>query len=455
MAGEAIAERGILPPIARIALGGLFVVLVLALLGGAVSIPFVFESQSIRYKLRMDKILLRTGQVFGMIAATLLLLQLSLSARFKMLDRVFALNRLYIVHRVNAMVIVVLAVFHPLFVFAPEDISSIPVELKYWPEVVGACLLLLICLITATGIWRLFLNFSFSRWWIFHRGAVFTAVVMLFIHVLYVSETFESGWPRYLVFLAGGIYAIVFGWVKIKPALLRRKPYEVTNIIKAGKDTYSVEVVPRKGSIFKYIPGQFAFVSFDSENLPAEEHPFTLSSTPSRPEHVNFSIRCSGDWTSLIGRISRGDRAFIDGAYGQFSYLFSNEMTDLIMIAGGIGITPMLSMLRYLADRDDARRVTLIWSNRTREDIVFADEFVELERRLKGLRIIHVFTRKPDGSSSGVRLNRNKLDELLSECNRKAPVFLCGPPSMMKEVRAGLTKNGFSRRRIYTEEFRL
>jgi predicted ferric reductase len=102
MAGKTLAEAKILPSLARLALGFICVLLVLSLLTGAASIPFLFESQSIRYKLGIDKTLLRTGKVLGMIAATLFLLQLLLSARFKVLDRIFALNRLYIFHRVNA-----------------------------------------------------------------------------------------------------------------------------------------------------------------------------------------------------------------------------------------------------------------------------------------------------------------------------------------------------------------
>jgi predicted ferric reductase len=454
-AGKDIAEIKILSQRARFALGIICILSVLGLLATVSSVPFVFESRSILYKLGSDKTFLRTGKIIGIIAATLLLLQLSLSSRIKLLDNIFALNRLYLFHRVNAVVVAVLAVVHPLLVFAPEDISSIPVELKYWPEVLGAFLLLLIWLITASGLWRLFLDFSFHRWWLFHRIAAFAAVVMLIFHVLSGSETFESGLPRLIVFLTASIYAIVFGWVKIKPLLIRNRPYSVTNVKKAGQDTYAVEVTPQRGSIFKYVPGQFAFISFKSENLSSEEHPFTISSTPSQPQSLQFLIRCSGDWTGLIGCLKSGDTAYIDGPYGRFSYLFINSHSEYVMIAGGIGITPMLSMLRYMADVDETGQVTLIWSNRTREDIVFADEFADLEQRLQGLRVHHIFTRQPDSSGIRGRLNKDKLDSLLSGCNRQVPVFICGPPLMMDEVRKGLIKTGFSPALIHTEEFSL
>jgi ring-1,2-phenylacetyl-CoA epoxidase subunit PaaE len=108
-----------------------------------------------------------------------------------------------------------------------------------------------------------------------------------------------------------------------------------------------------------------------------------------------------------------------------------------------------------MADTGDTHRITLIWSNRTEEDIVFADEFMELGHRLKGLRIIHVLTRQPHDSGISGRLNRDKLGDMLSDCSRDAPVFVCGPLLMMKEVRRSLKKIGFSPGRIYTEEFSL
>lgn len=427
---------------------------VLLLLTGAASIPFLFESQSILYKLGVDKTLLRAGKVMGMIVAALLIVQLILSSRSKFLDHIFALNRMYRYHRVNAVLIASLALIHPLLVFAPEDITSIPVELKYWPEVLGGMMLVLIWCITATGIWRLFLGFRFHRWWLFHRIAGVSLVVLLTFHVLFVSDTFESGVPRFTVFLAGGGYALLLGWIKLKTVLLRRKPYSVVSVINAGRDTFAVDLAARDENFFQYVPGQFAFITFNSENVSSEEHPFTLSSTPSRPGRLQLIIRCSGDWTAGAGLLAPGDTACIDGPYGQFSYLFRDKYDEFIMIAGGIGITPMLSMLRCMADNDETRRVTLIWSNRTSDDLVFADEFEELEKRLQGFRIVYVFTR-PSGSAARGRLNRDLLDEILSGCRRDIPVFVCGPPKMMDDVNKWLAGSGFPRGLIVTEDFSL
>ena len=442
-------------PWLRYVLGGVALSFFLLLLAAAVSVPFVFESQSIRYKLGVEKTLLRSGQVLGMLAAALFLCQLILAARLKILDRIFSLTALYLVHRLNALIIAILALLHPLFVFAPEDIANIPLDLKYWPEVLGALLLISIWIITATGIWRSFLGLQFHLWWLAHRAGTFLAAVILAGHVRYVSDPFESGEPRLILLIVTLAYALIFCWVKLKPVLHRRKTYQVIKITQAAKNTYSIEVAPRQGPVFHYLPGQFAFVSLQSGALSSEEHPFTISSSPTRRKSLQFFIHCSGDWTNGISRLKRGDTAAIDGPYGHFSHLLHGHGKELIMVAGGIGITPMLSMLRYLADVRDCRLITLVWSNRTEADRVVVAEFEELASQLKGLRIFYLYTRARGGTNGSTRLNREKLQELLNGCHREAAVFICGPPSMMQDVRRMLLQIGFRRRLVFSEKFSL
>ncbi len=448
-------QASFLSPTMRCVWGTVCVLIVLLLLAGAISIPFMYESQSIRYKFGIDKTLLRTGKVLGMIAAVLLLLQLLLSARFKLLDKIFGLNKLYFIHRVSAICIVVMAVLHPLFVFAPEDITSLPIELKFWPEIIGGILLLSICFITATGLWRKFLGLPFHLWWLAHRAATFTAVVMLFVHVLFASDSFEQGLPRLVVIIAAILYTLVFCWVKTKPFLLRKKPYSIQDITTPAQNTYALNLVPQHGNVFQYLPGQFGFITVNSETIAAEEHPFTISSAPTRPGALQFSIRSSGDWTKGLGRLKPGDTAVVDGPYGIFSHLAHAQGKEIIMIAGGIGITPMLSMLRYIADTQDKRKITLIWSNRTKADTVFEEEFKELEQTIPGLAMIDIFTQEHTESQDPARLDKRKLVALLKDCDRNAAVYICGPPLMMQELKRILIELGFRRKRIHTEEFAL
>ena len=106
----------------------------------------------------------------------------------------------------------------------------------------------------------------------------------------------------------------------------------------------------------------------------------------------------------MIGNLQKNDSVIVDGPYGLFSHRLVSEKTTVIFIAGGIGITPVLSMLRYMADTADNRKTLLIWSNQTRAHIVYPDEFETLENTLENLNVIHVLTREDRAAERKKRL---------------------------------------------------
>ncbi len=285
---------------------------------------------------------------------------------------------------------------------------------------------------------------------------MFSLVVLFSLHVMNVTDDLKEGWPLKAAVVALSLYAMLFGWAKgIKPRLLKGRKYKVTKVTIAGRDTHTIELSPEDGNVFAYAPGQFAFVTFRSEAVPRERHPWTISSTPTRPRSLIFTIKNSGDFTALVGQLKPGDTADIDGPYGRFSYLAyaPDPKRELVMVAGGVGITPMLSMLRHLSDRGERRKVTLIWSNRTEADILCRDELESIQAKLESLTVRHVLTRQKDYKGPSGRLDKTMLSDLLSGCSRDASVFVCGPPPMMDAVCKSLKEVGFSSRHIHTERF--
>lgn len=450
---ETIAH--LLPPGIRVFFGAIMVSAVLSVIAGAISLPFYFESSSMLYKFGIDKALLRSGKVLGLTAGCLVILQAVLSARFKFLDRIFALNTLMNFHRTMGIFIAAAAITHPVLIFIPEDMTAIPITFRYWPEFVGIFLLLMILGIVGVAILRPRINLAFDRWRIMHQWAAFAVSMALFVHVLFVSETFAKGLPRVLVFGAMGLYTLAFVQVRSKPIRIRKKPFRVSRMDQAGRGAYRIKIQPDSGKPLPYLPGQFGFISLRSKNISAEAHPFTIASTPTRPGSLRFVIRTSGDWTRKIPEVQPGDPAFVDGPFGLFTHLRCKKSTEIIMIAGGIGITPMLSMLRYMADTRDARKTTLVWSNRTREHIVHPDEFEQLEKNMPDLQVIHVITGDASGNKGKRHLDQTGLERLLSDCSRRSAVFVCGPPRMMKDICRALLRIGFSKRWIFTERFNL
>ena len=454
--GQAGITARALPAAMRQALAAVVIALAAMAVGAAVMIPlFGHESGTASAGAEAAE---TAGKMCATVAAALVLLQFSLSSRLKFLDRLFGLSRLLNAHRMLGVAILALATLHPLLVFAPAQEEIGPLRLALWPVLFGILLLCGLWAAVCMSLWRVFLRLPFERWWLLHRAGVFMAVVLLSIHALNVEGDFEEGLPRTALLAALAAYACLFVWVKAaKPWLLQRKPCAVAAVSRIGHNVHAVELEPEAGQIFPYLPGQFSFVTFGSAGLPAEEHHFTLSSTPTRPGRIIFTIKSSGDFTSRIGSLQPGDTAVLDGPYGLFSHCAFTDAPgrQIIMIAGGIGITPMLSMLRYMADVESARIVKLIWSNKTSRDIFCGQELDAMRQKMDGLTVHHVLTGQPGYESPAGRLDAAMLAGLLEGCSRSCQVFLCGPPVMMHAVVKILKQLGFKTGCISTEQFSL
>jgi predicted ferric reductase len=348
-----------------------------------------------------------------------------------------------------------LVILHPILVFLPEDRIFIPLQLRYWPEFMGLFLLLLIIATVISSRWRARLRLSFHRWWPIHRGAAVVTVTAFWIHVLSVNSTFEQKLPMVSAFSAMGLCGLLIVWMRTRSLRNRRRSFLVSAIEPAGEDAVCLKIVSTTNHMPAYVPGQFSFITIFSAHISKEEHPFTIASAPTRHAFLEFIVRTTGDWTGQLKNIQPGDRVSMNGPFGLFSHLQLSENNEIIMIAGGIGITPMLSLLRFMAGRKDQRKITLIWSNQTRKHIIFPEEFQNLGAQLKGLRIFHVLTREPEFSGDKGRLDRPKLKRLTSKCSPSSATFVCGPNRMMKEVHHCLVSMGFPRRMIFMERFSL
>lgn len=420
------------------------------------TIPFLFESQSMYYKFGLDKILLRSGKMVGLTAAFLVFLQLPLAGRLKWPDRIFSLPVLYSAHRFVAYAITTLVILHPVLVFIPDKILMIPFETRYWPEWVGAGLLLVIVLQFGMGQWRIKIFKAYQKWLLTHRIMGAAAMVLLTIHILFVSETFEQdGLPHNLVILLAATILALWLWIRLRKKLMRHNAYTIAQITPAGENIHIIDLKPNSGQPLDYLPGQFAFIAFDARPISREPHPFTISSSPLRPDTLQFTIRGSGDWTRRIKDLKVGDKASIHGPFGHFSHLFISRHREIIMIAGGIGITPMLSMLRYMADAGDKRRTTLIWSNRTPHHLFHRQELNAVADKLTDFNWIPTFTREKGKNGYFGRLNQQTLESLLQSNSRNAAVFICGPPQMIRQLRKALKCMGFQKGSVHFEAFGL
>ena len=173
----------------------LIFLLALTVLSIACAIPFFFESPSMFYKTGIDKFFLRTGKIFGLIALILMFFQVVLISRFIWLEKLFKMKTLYQAHRLNGKLILAAVLAHPALVLWADHFVFFPLEQKYWPEFIGVLLLILLFAFISVSIWYKKINMPYKTWKKIHKAGAPILFTLLFIHVFYVSRTFESGPP--------------------------------------------------------------------------------------------------------------------------------------------------------------------------------------------------------------------------------------------------------------------
>ena len=201
----------------RVILGLLVVLLVMLLLAGGWSIPFQYESFSILYKFGKLKIYLRYGKVIGITIALLLFFQVLLASRLKVLEQIFSVKILFMLHRINGIIIACLIALHPVLIKASENFTPYTFVKKYYPEFVGMGLLFVLLCLFVTAIFRNFFKIPYKRWRLLHRLGATTALLIIPGHVLLVSDTFKSaGLPRSaaIIIFSLNLLFIVYIWVK-------------------------------------------------------------------------------------------------------------------------------------------------------------------------------------------------------------------------------------------------
>lgn len=175
---------------------GLVLAAVLLFIAGALSIPFVYETTTLWYKIGFDKTLLRAGQVAGMLALTLIFFQVIPAARGPFLVKIFGLAAIMRWHRINGFVIGLAGVAHVALVLAPEGFVNLPIGVKHWPEMVGGGLLATVLFMVFSSQFRERLHLDYKIWRLIHKPLGYLAPVILIAHVLSVSDSFHQPVPK-------------------------------------------------------------------------------------------------------------------------------------------------------------------------------------------------------------------------------------------------------------------
>ncbi|HTY24801.1 MAG TPA: ferredoxin reductase family protein [Desulfomonilaceae bacterium] len=390
----------------------------------------------------------------------ILALQPVLVARLKWIERPFGMDIVSRFHKSMGVFATLLLISHPpLLVLGGGGlplILSLDQPYYIWFGKIGISLLVIH---TILSVFSPNLGLKFEQWRRIHYILAPFIIILVFVH------SFETGddlklLPVQLLWVILLIVALAaYSYHKIlKPAFLAREPYRVADVQQETHNVWTVKLVPPEGKpIYDYFPGQFQFITFQRDrDLPVEEHHWTISSSPTQKAFVTSTIKESGDFTSTIGLTKPGDTAIVQAPFGRFSHVFHPEDKDIVFLAGGIGITPFMSMLRYMRDTKSERNVILLYGNKYEADIVFRNELAEMEASHNPhLRVIHVLS-NPESDWPGERghVDREKLERLVGSITTRT-FYVCGPPAMRIKLIDTLRSIGVPYERIRTEIFAL
>jgi len=356
-----------------------------------------------------------------------------------------------------ALVATGLLCIHPLLIASGESWGLLTRWRVHWSIWAGRLAILVLFAHITVAIFRGVIRLRYESWRHIHNVAAFLLLGLAFLHSLARGADFESKAARVvwaalpLVALSAWFYGRL-----VRPRLLGRNSYKVVSITSEAPGVWTLTLEPPVNRPLHYAPGQFQFLRPYRSSVLAEEHPFSIASAPSPGSRISLTIKESGDFTSTIGRLKPGDLATIHGPFGRFSHVFHANGDDLVFVAAGIGITPLMSMLRYMRDRREPRRVLLVYANRGAKDIVFKDELEQIESgSFPALKTIHILSRPPGNwvGRTG-RLDTASLRTLCGGFSGKA-FFICCPPMMASGLIRGLKNAGVGPVRIDADYFGL
>ena len=392
----------------------------------------------------------------GLVALSLLAIAYVLPKRARALSRSLGIDVVLGVHRLVGLSALAFVFAHIVTVLASDrsnlallDLTSAPARARA-AVVASAAMLLLV----VTSVWRRRLIRRYESWRAVHISLAVAAVVLAALHVWWLRHLVlqpRFGW-WFLALAAVVVAASLRRWVW-RPLSAWKRPY-VVDAVRRESPTVSTLVLRPTGhrGMRRFRPGQFAWIRLGSTPMGFEEHPFTIASAPRRSGEIEFTIKQLGDFSGGIAEVAVGDKVWVDGPHGAFSP-DHHRSHGLVLIAGGVGITPMISVLRSLAQRGDQRDHLLFVSARALEELLFREEITELADRLR-LQVVELLDQPHEGWTGGTGfLDAKVLAANLPPQRGRLDFFICGPPPMVTGVITSLRKIGVAQHRIHTEKF--
>lgn len=403
--------------------------------------------------------LVEMSVAFGFVAFAVIAAQFALVSRFQASSRPFGTDALVQFHQYIGGIGLGLAIAHPLLLTA----AGLP--WSAWNPLAGgltvqsgAIALWALVLLVATTVWRRKLQLSYEAWQRLHLALAALTGLALVAHALAVNGYSRAAPVRVAVLIyAAAFSAVTLHYRLVRPFRLGLRPWEVVTNVDASGSTRLLRVRPVGHPGLRFEPGQFAWLMTGPTPLRSQQHPLSIASSaqPAADGSLEFSVKALGDWSArVVPTLAAGTRVWVDGAFGAFT---SERKANpgFVMIAGGIGIAPMRSMLLTMRDRGDRRHVVLFVAVHDESRLIFGREVEQFRASLNLDLVVTFEAPSPDWSGERGQITTDVLRRHLPTEFRQYHYFVCGPPPMMDAVESALLGLGVPAAAIDSERFNL
>jgi predicted ferric reductase len=420
------------------------IVLIVLFTAASVAFSLAAIGRNLVFPLELQPAIYAVGKTLAILAFFALTLQYILTARLKFLERLISFDRRVSIHRALGFLAILLLSLHPITVLGSYALRGLSLPMSV-PILLGFLTFLILLLIAGSTFLGRVWGVRYESWKRLHWFN-FSVLTLAFIHSMLIGGDITGpvriAWIGLFALhgavLAGKFYHKIRVWFRtFTVAEVRRENAQVCTLrIDAPPTTYS--------------PGQFGFLSLKLQDRWQSWHPFSLTSL-GPDELATLTIKSLGDFTNHVCSVRSGDAAKLDLGFGGFSPRFVPDRR-YVMIAGGIGITPIYAILKDLSGREEPPQVLLLYSCHNESEILFRDELEHLFSEREHWRLTYVLTSQPDWSGVSGRLTPDRLPEL---CDRdfSGTFMLCGPLPMIRDLRRYLIGRGVPRRKIRRELF--
>jgi len=401
----------------------------------------------------------------GFIGFSIMSLEFALISRINAAAQPFGEDSLQLFHNIMGTTALGFVLAHPILLI----ISGYPANC--WLNPFASCAnistitaflsIVVLLLLIITSIWRKRLGIRYEVWYVLHGlfalFVIFVALVHIFLIGRYTSTLeMKIVWGIYAVLVLG-----LIGWFKIfLPIRNWNQRWElVENRVERG-DARTLVFKPDAHDGFNFKPGQFSWIKSGRTPFGLGQHPISMSSAGDVEPGgtVSFTIKNLGDWSGqVVPKMQPGERAWLFGPHGVFS-MDREQAMGYVFIGGGVGITPLRSMLHTMVKREDNRPVILFYGANSYAEMTFREEFEELARANQlNFTFVPVLS-APEEEWTGETgfISVDIMQRNMASYEKQYKFFkylICGPKPLMDAMEEALPALGIPPENVLTERF--